>query len=73
MPEEKKKPAKSKKRAVQPLPFEEQVVDYSQHFRSFYDIFVGYFLDAKNFDLQYAIRDNRNMFATFVNIMDVNS
>lgn len=39
------------------------VVDYSHHYKSFYDIFVGQFLDPKSFDLQFVVRDTRNTYA----------
>lgn len=47
--------------------------DYSNHFNSFYDIFVGMQIDPKNFDLNYVVRETRNMYATFVNLMDTNA
>jgi hypothetical protein len=52
---------------------DEGVVDYSKVFSSFYDIFVGNQIDPKNFDLSYAVRDTRNLYAVFVNIMDKNA
>jgi len=47
----------------------DEVVDYSGHFNCFYDIFVGFVLDSKNFDLNYTIRDSRNIYANFVNLL----
>ena len=44
--------------------------DYSHLYRNFYDIFVGHHIDMKSFDLNFAVRDTRNMFASFVNLMD---
>jgi len=55
-------------------PFEsDQVLDFSGLYKSFYDIFVGQTLEPKTFDLAYAVRDARNMYAAFVNIMDSNA
>ena len=45
------------------------VVDYSHHYKSFYDIFVGQVLEPKTFDLQYVVRDTRNSYASFVSLM----
>lgn len=52
---------------------EENVNDYSDIFNSFYDIFVGYQIDSKNFDLIYILRETRNIYASFVNLMDSNA
>jgi hypothetical protein len=49
------------------------IVDYSHIFNSFYEIFNGYQTDPKNFDLNYAVRDARNIYASFVNLMDSNA
>ena len=48
-------------------------MDYSSHYKNFYDIFVGQILDPKNFDISFVARETRNMFASFVNIMDANA
>lgn len=48
-------------------------MDYSHLYKSFYDIFVGQILDPKNFDLNFVMRETRNMYASFVNIMDSNA
>lgn len=52
---------------------DEGIKDYSKIFSSFYDIFVGNQTDPKNFDLNYAVRDARNMYAAFVNLLDRNA
>jgi len=52
---------------------DEGILDYSEHFNSFYDIFVGMIIDPKNFDLNYVVRETRNMYASFVNLMDTNA
>ena len=44
--------------------------DYSHIYRNFYDIFVGSFTDLKGFDLNFAVRETRNIQASFVNLMD---
>lgn len=49
------------------------IVDYSGLYKNFYDIFAGLSIDPKGFDLSFAVRDNRNMYAAFVNIMDANA
>lgn len=49
------------------------IKDYSSLFSSFYDIFVGQQTDPKNFDLSYVVRDTRNLYASFVNLMDSNA
>jgi len=51
----------------------EPVIDYSDQYKNFFDIFVGSVLDPKNFDISFAMRDARNLYATFVNIMDSNT
>ena len=65
----KKKPIKRKPKP----PVDEGLSDYTHLFNSFYDIFVGHHLDPKNFDLNYAVRDCRNLYATFVNLLDSNA
>ena len=47
--------------------------DYTKLFNSFYDIFVGHQLDPKNFDLHYVVRETRNLYASFVNLMSSNA
>eukprot|EP00347_Sterkiella_histriomuscorum_P010309 403376796 len=51
----------------------DQFIDYSGHYKTFYDIFVGSILEPKTFDISFIIRDTRNTYATFVNIMDANA
>jgi hypothetical protein len=48
-------------------------MDYTEIFSSFYDIFVGNQIDPKNFDLSYVVRETRNLYASFVNLMDSNA
>lgn len=62
--------AKKVSKAVVPKHIAEEFIDFSQHYKSFYDIFVGNLIDPKNFDASFVIRDTRNMYASFVNIMD---
>jgi len=47
--------------------------DYSHLYRSFYDIFVGHYSGIKDFDLNYCVRDARNVYASFVNLLDTNA
>ncbi|CDW88353.1 tubulin-tyrosine ligase family protein [Stylonychia lemnae] len=71
---QKKVPKKTQQVAVPKIIAEtEQYIDYSGHYKTFYDIFVGQILDPKNFDVSFVIRDTRNMYAAFVNIMDANA
>lgn len=46
------------------------MVDYSTHFNTFYEIFTGQQINPKDFDLSYAVRDSRNLYASFVNLLD---
>lgn len=48
-------------------------MDYSHLYRNFYDIFVGHHNNIKDFDLNYCIRDTRNVYASFVNLLDTNA
>lgn len=52
---------------------DEKILDYTHIFSNFYDIFCGMYIDPKNFDLNYAVRDARNIYASFVNLMDTNA
>jgi len=52
---------------------DKNIVDYSDRFNSFYDIFVGMQIDYKNFDLPYNVRETRNVYASFVNLLDTNA
>lgn len=47
----------------------EESVDYSHIYRNFYDIFVGCFTDTKGFDVTFTLRETRNIYASFVNLM----
>lgn len=51
----------------------DQFYDYSSHYKSFYDIFVGQTLDPKGFDISFVMRETRNIYATFVNIMEAHT
>ena len=51
----------------------EELRDYTHIFSSFYDIFVGNQVDPKNFDLNHVVRETRNLYASFVNLMDTNA
>ena len=66
---------KKQKKAVKPAPpkVDKNIVDYSDRFNSFYDIFVGMQIDYKNFDLAYNVRETRNVYASFVNLLDTNA
>ena len=49
---------------------DEEQKDYSHLYRNFYDIFVGHHIEQKGFDLNFAVRDTRNVYASFVNLME---
>ena len=68
----KKKPARQNqfKQVPRNVVFDEEQKDYSHLYRNFYDIFVGHQVDNKAFDLNYAVRDTRNVYASFVNLME---
>ena len=63
----KKKPLRRKEVAKKD---DEKILDYSHSFSNFYDIFAGMHIDPKSFDLNFAVRDSRNIYASFVNLMD---
>ncbi len=45
-------------------------MDYSHLYSSFFDIFVGHQTDPKQFDTNFAVRETRNIYASFVNLME---
>lgn len=45
-------------------------LDYTHLFSSFFDIFVGHQTDPKSFEMNYVMRENRNVYASFVNLME---
>jgi hypothetical protein len=47
--------------------------DYSHLYTNFYDIFAGHQSDKLAFDLNYCMRDARNLYATFVNLIESNA
>lgn len=51
---------------------DEELKDYSHLYSNFYDIFVGQQVNSKEFDLNYAVRESRNIYASFVNLMESN-
>ena len=57
-------------RAPRNLMLAEETADYSHIYRNFYDIFVGSFTDQKGFELNFAVRETRNIQASFVNLME---
>lgn len=64
------------KAADQPKPkpkkpkIEDDSLDYSHLYSCFNDIFVGHQTDPKQFDLNYAMRETRNIYASFVGLME---
>lgn len=69
--------AQAKKKAVAKVPKKtidvSECLDYSHLYRSFYDIFVGNQIGKESFDLNYAIRETRNIYASFVNLIETNA
>ena len=59
-------------KAPRNLVLSDEVLDYSHLYRNFYDIFVGHNNDTKGFDLNFAVRECRNINANFVNLMENN-
>ena len=60
-----------KKKAKIPKPLlPDDHLDYSHLYSSFFDIFVGHQTEPKSFDLSFAMRENRNVYASFVNLME---
>lgn len=65
---EKVKPKPARKKPV-PKKEEPDYLDYSHLYSSFFDIFVGFQTDPKQFDHNYCMREARNVYASFVNLM----
>ena len=65
------KPVKTKKQVLAVL--DDGSVDYSHLYTNFYDIFTGFQLDPKNFNLNFQVRETRSVFASFVNLMESNA
>jgi len=62
-----------KKKAKIPKPISaaaDDHLDYSHLYSSFFDIFVGHQTDPKSFELNFAMREARNIYASFVNLME---
>lgn len=68
-------PSKKKiiKRVQRDKKQDEGVIDYSSIYNNFYEIFAGMQIDPKNFDLNYAVRESRNLYASFINLLDTNA
>lgn len=52
---------------------DECLKDYSGLYGSFYDIFAGQHVEPKTFDLNHVVRETRNVYASFVNLLDTNA
>ena len=68
--EQKKKKAEQKRKADSLL--DAQLVDYSHIYKSFNHIFCGAHTEPKTFSLTHAMREQRNLYATFISLMDSN-
>ena len=65
-------PKPKKKPVAKKVIEDDNALDYSHLYSNFYDIFVGQQIDPKSFDLNYAVRETRNIYASFVNLLDSN-
>jgi tubulin polyglutamylase TTLL5 len=71
---EKTKVVKEEKKSRVPATVQvDDCLEYSHLYRNFYDIFAGYHNGVKDFDLQYCVRESRNVYASFVNLLDTNA
>jgi len=77
-PEEEKKTEKKPviKKKPRPAPnsipahIEEAIIDYSKYYKSFFDIFNGFILDPKKFDLYSTAQDTFNIYKMYNTLLD---
>lgn len=65
----KQKPKKQGSSAI-PAHIEEIIVDYSKYYKSFMDLFNGYIIDPKKFDLNSAAQDTFNVYKMYNSLLD---
>lgn len=69
------KQPKVKKRKPKPVKIDENdqdVIDYSHLYSNFYEIFNSFVLNPKFFDPSVALRETRNLYSTYISLMDSN-
>lgn len=71
VPKQKTKKRTAKKQAKE-ITSSKDVVDYSHIYSSFYDIFNSYVQNPKYFDPSIALRETRNLYSTYISLMDSN-
>eukprot|EP01022_Parablepharisma_sp_SALTPOND_P020230 TRINITY_DN361_c0_g1_i3.p1 TRINITY_DN361_c0_g1~~TRINITY_DN361_c0_g1_i3.p1 ORF type:complete len:707 (+),score=86.81 TRINITY_DN361_c0_g1_i3:571-2691(+) len=64
-----KKPNKPRPGAI-PAHIEEAIVDYSKYFKSFSEIFNGFMIDPKKFDLYFTVQDSYNVYKMYNSLLD---
>lgn len=69
---EKKPAAKPKKPRAAAIPahIEEAITDYSKYYKTFADVFNGYVIDAKKFNLHAAIQDSCTVYKMYNSLFD---
>jgi hypothetical protein len=71
VPKQKPKKRTAKKQAKETTTSKD-VVDYSHIYTSFYDIFNSFVQNPKYFDPSIALREMRNLYSTYISLMDSN-
>lgn len=64
--------AKKKKAKKQHVEEDQNVIDYSHLYGSFYDIFNSYIQNPKYFDPSVTLRETRNLYSSYISLMDSN-
>lgn len=69
-----KQPVKKKKKVkkIKEEEYDPDIVDYSHIYSSFYDIFNSYIQHPKTFDPSSTLREVRNLYSTYLSLMDSN-
>ena len=63
---------KKKKAKKQHIEEDQNVIDYSHIYSSFYDIFNSYIQNPKYFDPSVTLRETRNLYSSYISLMDSN-
>lgn len=63
---------KKKLKAVKIDENDQDVIDYSHLYSNFYEIFNSFVLNPKFFDPSVALRETRNLYSTYISLMDSN-
>ena len=64
------KPKKKSKKKQEEI--DDDVIDYSHLYSNFYEIFNSFVQNPKHFDPSIAMRETRNLYSTFISLMDSN-